>query len=224
MARKLTAKQRKAHKKASYYKSQYRKNVDAIKYLQRFGAPQVEIKEPQKITKKSVQAIRKLYEQTKRQVKTFYGDYLDMQTGELIQKLPTKEVAVKEYRQEQQGISPYQPYEPFNPDLQYIQELKDKVNALNPLRDSDKTEKNYQKNVVPKQQQVKANFMQAIDDAISKYGAQQVAKTLAQNDFMQRIGNLEEKYTYEIIDDMTDGDDGLMVLMDASVDEALLDI
>jgi hypothetical protein len=41
---------------------------------------------------------------------------------------------------------------------------------------------------------------------------------------MQRIGNLEEKYTYEIIEDITDGDEGLMVLMDASVDEALLEI
>ena len=39
---------------------------------------------------------------------------------------------------------------------------------------------------------------------------------------MQKIGNLEEKYTYQIIEDMTDGDDGLLVLMDASVNAALL--
>ena len=93
---------------------------------------------------------------------------------------------------------------------------------LNPLRDSDKTEKNYQKNVVPKQENIKKNFLQAIDDAISKYGQEQVAETLAKNQYMQKIANLDEKYTYQIVEDMTDGDEGLLSLMDASVDAALL--
>lgn len=221
MAKRLTAKQRKARKRASYYKSEYYKNLDAIKYLQRFGAPEVKVKTPEKITKTSLRMIQKLYKQTKGRVSTEYGGYLDMQTGEVLQKLPTKEVAVKEYRQEVRGESVYTPYNPY---ADTIEEIKAKVNELTPLRDSDKTEKNYQKNVVPKQQQVKANFMQAIDDAIAKYGEQKVAETLSANSFMQRIANLEEKYTYEIIEDMTDGDDAILSLIDASVDEALLDI
>ena len=219
MAKKLTAKQRKARKRASYIKSEYKKNVDALRFLQRFGIDMPIIKEPKKITKTSLKSIRKIYEQARRKVNKYEGDFVDVTTGEIYSKLPTKEEAVKTFREEQRAD-----YTPFNPDEQYIQELKDKINMLTPLRDSDKTEKNYQKNVVPKQNQVKANFIQAIDDAIAKYGTERVAQTLSQNQYMQRIGNLEEKYTYEIVEEITDGDDGLLVLMDASVDEALLDV
>lgn len=219
MAKKLTSRQRQARKRASYYRSEYKKNVEALRFLQRFGIDMPIIKTPQKITKTSLKNIRKLYKQTRSKVTKYEGIYVDVTTGEIFDKLPSKEQAVKTYREEQQqGLST------FNPDEQYIQELKDKINALTPLRDSDKTERNYQKNVVPKQQQVKANFIQAIDDAIAKYGTDKVAETLSRNQYMQRIGNLEEKYTYEIIEDITDGDEGLMVLMDASVDEALLEI
>jgi hypothetical protein len=222
MAKKLTSRQRQTRKRASYYRSEYKKNVEAIQFLQRFGVDVPTIKTPQKITKSSLKSIRKKYKQTRsyvRKVNKYGGLYVDITTGEIFEKLPSKEQASKTYREEQQqGLST------FNPDEQYIQELKDKINALAPLRDSDKTERNYQKNVVPKQQQVKANFIQAIDDAIAKYGADKVAETLSRNQYMQRIGNLEEKYTYQIIEDITDGDDGLMVLMDASVDKALLTI
>lgn len=219
MAKKLTSRQRQARKRASYYRTEYKKNVEALRFLQRFGIDMPIIKTPQKITKTSLKNIRKLYKQTRSKITKYENVYVDVTTGEIFEKLPSKEQAVKTYREEeQQGLTT------FNPDEQYIQELKDKINALTPLRDSDKTERNYQKNVVPKQQQVKANFIQAIDDAIAKYGTDRVAETLSRNQYMQRIGNLEEKYTYEIIEDITDGDEGLMVLMDASVDEALLEI
>lgn len=215
--RKLTAKQRKARKRASYYKSQYKKNVEAIHFLQRFGIDMPIIKEPKKITKASVSAVRKIYEQTKRKIDKYDNDYVDITTGEVYAKLPTKAEAVKIIQEErEQGYTPFDPYE------QYIEDLKTKIEMLSPLRDSDKTEKNYQKNVVPKQENIKKNFLQAIDEAIAKYGQEKVAETLAQNQYMQKIGNLEEKYTYQIVEDMTDGDDGLLVLMDASVDAALL--
>ena len=219
MAKKLTSRQRQARKRASYYRTEYKKNVEALRFLQRFGIDMPIIKTPQKITKTSLKNIRKLYKQTRSKITKYENVYVDVTTGEIFEKLPSKEQAVKTYREEQQ-----QGLNTFNPDEQYIQELKDKINALTPLRDSDKTERNYQKNVVPKQQQVKANFIQAIDNAIAKYGTDRVAETLSRNQYMQRIGNLEEKYTYEIIEDITDGDEGLMVLMDASVDEALLEI
>lgn len=215
--RKLTAKQRKARKRASYYKSQYKKNVEAIQFLQRFGIDMPIIKEPKKITKASLSAVRKIYEQTKRKIDKYENEYVDITTGEVYTKLPTKAEAVKIIKEEkEEGYIPFDPYE------QYIEDLKTKIEMLNPLRDSDKTEANYQKNVVPKQENIKKNFLQAIDEAIAKYGQEQVAETLAKNQYMQKIGNLEEKYTYQIVEDMTDGDEGLLVLMDASVDAALL--
>lgn len=215
--RKLTAKQRKARKRASYYKSEYKKNVEAIQFLQRFGIDMPIIKEPKKITKASLNAVRKIYEQTKRKIDKYDNDYVDITTGEVYAKLPTKAEAVKIVKEEkEQGYIPFDPYE------QYIEDLKTKIEMLSPLRDSDKTENNYQKNVVPKQENIKKNFLQAIDEAIAKYGQEQVAETLAKNQYMQKIGNLDEKYTYQIVEDMTDGDDGLLTLIDASVDAALL--
>lgn len=215
--RKLTAKQRKARKRASYYKSEYKKNVEAIQFLQRFGIDMPIIKEPKKITKSSLNAVRKIYEQTKRKIDKYDNEYVDITTGEVFAKLPTKAEAVKIVKEEkEQGYIPFDPYE------QYIEDIKTKIEMLSPLRDSDKTEKNYQKNVVPKQENIKKNFLQAIDDAISKYGQEQVAETLAKNQYMQKIANLDEKYTYQIVEDMTDGDEGLLTLMDASVDAALL--
>lgn len=218
--KKLTAKQKAARKRASYYKSEYKKNVEAIYYLQRFGVDMPIIKEPKKITKTSLKAIRKIYQQTRSKIEKYdkYG-YVDMTTGEAFTAIPTKEQAVKTFREEQKGN-----VKTFDPIGDYIQEVKDRVQNLTPLRDSDKTENNYEKNVLPKQNQVKANFLTAIDNAIAKYGEEKVAETLAKNQYMQKIANLEEKYTYEIVEEMTDGDDGLMVLMDASVDAALLDI
>ena len=60
MSKKLTARQRKARKRASYYKSEYRKNVQAIQFLQRFGVDMPILKEPKKITKTSLKTIRKI--------------------------------------------------------------------------------------------------------------------------------------------------------------------
>lgn len=217
MAKKLTARQRAAHKRASYIKAEYYKNVDAIRYLERFGVTK-NIKIPNKITKKSLTAIRRIYKETRANVKTYGGtsDYVDITTGEVFTKLPTKAQAVKEYRQEQK-----QQAEQFNPDEQFIGELKDKILMLKPLRDSDKTDYNYNKNVIPKQEKVKQDFVNAIDNAIKQYGLGIVAQVLANDDYMQRVGSMEDKYTYEIIEDITDGDDGLISLMDASAEAAL---
>ena len=222
MAKKLSARQIKARKTASYVRREYQRNVEAIKYLERFGVTMPKINTPKKITKTSLKAIRKLYKQTRSKLQPYYhGEYVNLETGEIITKLPTKKEAARQYREEQQES--YIPYT-FNPDEQYIQDIKSKVNALTPLRDSDKSEKNYQKNVVPKQQEIKATFIQAIDDAIAQYGVERVAQTLAQNQYVQKIGNLEEKYTYQIMEEIEDGDSELINLMDASVDEALQEL
>lgn len=217
--KKLSAKQRKINKKRSYVRREYYRNIDAIKFLEKFGAPSVQIKIPTRITKASLKAVQKIYRETKKKIKKYAGDIVDYDTGIVYDKIPTKAELAKLYK-ESQSEDAYV----YNPDLEYIEDIKDKVRQLQPLRDSDKTDRNYNKNVVPKQQQIKDNFMQAIDDAIAKYGESIVAKSLAQNTFMQRIENLEEKYTYEIIEDMTEGDDALLKLIDANVSDALLHI
>lgn len=218
MAKKLTARQKKARKRASYYKSEYKKTVEAIRFIQRFGTDMDMpiIKEPKKITKTSLKTIREIYKKTRRQVERTFSDYefVDEYTGEVYQKLPTKEEAAKAYREEQQwGATPFDPYD------NYFTELKERIDSITPRRDSDKTEENYQRNVVPIQDKIKTNFKQAIDDAIAKYGEERIANRLAGNQYMQRIANLDEKYTYEIVEDISNGD--LFTLFDASVSDAL---
>ena len=212
--RAVSPRQRKARKRASYYKSEYRKNVQAILYLQHFGVSTPSFKEPKKITKSSVKAIRKIYEETKRKIDRIDGEFIDITTGEILTKLPTKQEAAKAYREEQAGnVVAFDPYD------NYFTELKERIDSITPRRDSDKTEENYQRNVVPIQDKIKTNFKQAIDDAIAKYGEERIANRLAGNQYMQRIANLDEKYTYEIVEDISNGD--LFTLFDASVSDAL---
>lgn len=220
--RKLTAKQRKARKRASYIRSEYYKNFDALQYLKDFAKVK-DIKIPNKITKRSLEAIRKKYKEVRSSIQQLTGGgYMNPETGEYLEKLPTKKEMVKEVRREQpyredraQGTEA--PAE-FNPDLQYLEELRSKIYSLTPLRDSDKTDKNYQKNVVPKFEEARNRIIGAIDYAIAKAGAEEIAQLLAGNNFIQRIANLEEKYTHEIVESI---DDDLVPLIEASVDEAL---
>ena len=92
------------------------------------------------------------------------------------------------------------------------------INGLSPVRDSDKTETNYNKNVLPKFTQAQQRLLNTIDYAIQKLGVNGAAMELATSDFMQRIENLEEKYTHEIVESI---DDDLIPFITASVDAAL---
>lgn len=216
MAKKLTARQRKARKHAAYIKAEYYKNIDAIRYLERFGVTK-DIKIPKKITKKSLESIRRIYKEVRSNVKEYdmFG-YVDLTTGEIFKKLPTKAEAIKEYRAEQKDEQAA-----FNPDQQYIDELKERIETLTPLRDSTKTKRNYEKNVTPKLEKAKDDFGNAIDDAISQYGLSIVAKSLAENKYMQRVANLEEKYAYQVIGEITEGNDSLINLISESAEDAL---
>ena len=216
MAKKLTARQRAARKKAAYVKTEYYKNVDAIRYLERFGVTK-DLKIPQKITKASLKSIRRIYKEMRAGIKPYEGtkDYVDTTTGEVIEKLPTKAQAVKIYRQEQREQA-----ESFNPDQQYIDEIKNKISTISPKYDKSKTAKNYNKNVQPKLQTAEQQFISSIDAAISQYGLDIVANALAKNDYMRRIENLDEKYAHEIIEDISDDGD-LAVLMNESAQTAL---
>ena len=112
----------------------------------------------------------------------------------------------------------------LDPNEQSIEELKDKIYELIPKAEPDKTDRNYQKNVVPKLDMAKSDFLVAIDDAVAKYGTQRVAEALSKNRYMQRIGDMENKYAYQIVGEITDGDTGLIALLDASIDNALSDL
>lgn len=232
MARKrLTKAQRKARAHARYVRAEYYKNFDAIAYLRDFiKIPELKI--PNKITTASLKKIRSIYNEAKRNIQQLDGGYLNLETGELIESLPTKRQMVKEVRQEQ----PYRQYraEPeeapdyFNPYEQYLEELRrritemystrEQIDNLMPLRDSNKTQANYEKNVLTKFTQAQTRLLAKFDYAVTKLGASEAASILASDAFIQKIENLEEKYTYEIIDSI---DDDINPFIDASVEAAL---
>lgn len=232
MARKrLTKAQRKARAHARYVRAEYYKNFDAIAYLRDFiKIPELKI--PNKITTASLKKIRSIYDEAKRNIQQLDGGYLNLETGELIESLPTKRQMVKEVRQEQSyrqyRAEPEEAPDDFNPDEQYLEELRkritemystrEQINNLMPLRDSNKTQANYEKNVLTKFTQAQTRLLAKFDYAVTKLGASEAARILASDAFIQKIENLEEKYTYEIMDSI---DDDINPFIDASVEAAL---
>lgn len=231
--KKLTAKQRKAHKRASYVRSEYFKTYDALDYLRDFTKVK-DIKIPSKITMKSLKAIRKIYKETKASIDKYEGEYVNRTTGEILEKIPTKREMVKAVRSEptqqyrQYRAEPQEAPSTFDPDEQYLQDLKYEIEQLNtsrqeiesltPLRDSAKTQENYDKNVAPRFEKAQTKLLDAIDEAIANFGAQQVAHILANNTFIERIENLKQKYTYEIEEAI---ESSILPLIEESVNTAL---
>jgi Skp family chaperone for outer membrane proteins len=231
--KKLTAKQRKAHKRASYVRSEYFKTYDALDYLRDFTKVK-DIKIPNKITMKSLKAIRKIYKEAKASISKYEGEYVNRTTGEIFEKIPTKKEMVKAVRSEptqqfrQYRAEPQEVPQTFDPDEQYLQDLKYEIEQLNtsrqeiegltPLRDSAKTQANYDKNVAPRFEKAQTKLLDAIDEAIANFGAQQVAHILANNTFVERIENLKQKYTYEIEDAI---ESSILPLIEESVNTAL---
>lgn len=231
--KKLTAKQRKAHKRASYVRSEYFKTYDALDYLRDFTKVK-DIKIPSKITMKSLKAIRKIYKETKASIDKYEGEYVNRTTGEILEKIPTKKEMVRAIRSEptqqyrQYRAEPQEAPATFDPDEQYLQDLKYEIEQLNtsrqeiesltPLRDSAKTQENYDKNVAPRFEKAQTKLLDAIDEAIANFGAQQVAHILANNTFVERIENLKQKYTYEIEEAI---ESSILPLIEESVNTAL---
>ena len=102
--------------------------------------------------------------------------------------------------------------------IQSLESTREQVNSLVPLRDSNKTEHNYEKNVLPKFTQAQNRLLAKIDYAISKLGLAGAAQALAGNVFVAKIDSIEEKYTHEIIESI---DDDILPFIDASVEAAL---
>lgn len=228
MAKKLTTKQRKARKHAAYVRAEYYKNVDAIRFLERFGVT-ANVKIPKKITKKSLQGIRKIYKETRSNVLSLaaeHGEYValtGLAAGEIFTKLPTKEAAAKEYKAELELYSTGE-VKPFNADEGYIDELKQKIEMLEPMKSTTESKKYYEDKVKPKLSDAKQRIIDSIDEAIKKYGSDIVSHALEDSHYMQKIDELEMKYTYELIEQTggySTNDTTLLDLIVTTADEAL---
>lgn len=233
--KKLTERQKKARKHAYYVRSEYYKNIDAIDYLRDYVkiAP---IKLSNKPTMRQLHIVQEIYKKAKAEIDKLGDYFVNLTTGEITESLPTKKQMVQEVRSErtqeyrQNRAEPEEAPSTFDPDMQYIQDLKDRINQTRALaetltnrRDASKTEANYEKHALQPFLEAKQRLLSKIDYAIAKLGVVEAASILADDYFMQRIANLDEKYAYEIVGEI-DGDnggDGLLGLLDSSISTAL---
>ena len=221
--RKLTARQRKAHKRASYIRREFNKTFNAIDYMSDF-TQKLAIERKTKPTMRDLKRIRNIYNIMRKSIKKQDGYYLNLTTGEVLERLPTKEEmsqAVKSeptqaYRESLESME--ETPSDFNPDIQYLNSIIERIQNLTPLRDSNKTEHNFQKNVLPKFTEAQNRLLAQIQTAINKLGEAEAASIIASDSFMMRIENLEEKYSHEIIESI---DDDLNPFIQSSIAYAL---
>jgi hypothetical protein len=219
---KLTKAQRKARKQASYIRTEYYKNFDALDYLRDFAKIK-EVKIPNKITKASLKFIRKLYKEARK-----IAQQAAKETGEYI---PTKEEMAKRVRNE-----PTQRYRTdranmetaehkaqesdFNAYLGYIQMIRDAIDALMP-RDYDQKGK---ESTVRAFEEARLRLYGMLDFALSKTDEVILAKTLSESEYLERIMSIDNQYAYQMIDDI-DSDEtnnlGLIQQLQAAMDDAL---
>lgn len=209
MAKKMTAKQRKAAKRKSYIKSEYKKTLDALSFINE-NIQQVAVNIPKKITKASLKAIRKKYTDVKKQ----------------LQKqgwaLPTKEQMYKAQREERKAKQATtqqdeQQEEQFNPYEDYIDTLLNVLSELSFVGSAADTPRKmeYNQNRV---QEAKNRMFDTIAYARTKLGDELLAQTLAENSYVQRVEALQLRYAYEVIESI---DDDLIPLLDSAVGNAL---
>lgn len=213
MARKLSSKQRKARKRASYIRSEYYKNFDALDYLRNFGKVK-DIQIPNKITKASLKAIRKVYKEAKASIEKENSLYINVSTAEEFTKLPTKvemakatrEAYGQEYRKYR--AEPEEAPAGFDPNQQYIDELKEKIRAVEYAEETvgynRKKKETFDARTLPKFEKAKDDWENMIDLAVEKFGVERAAQAFAQSPHMQKIDDLSKKYAYEIIDEIND--------------------
>jgi hypothetical protein len=177
---------------------------------------------------KSLKAIRRIYKETKANIKTFDGVYVDRSTGEIFEKLPTKKEMIKQVRAEktqayrQYRAEPETPPPNFDPAQAAIDEIIQKIRDIDYLESmvgfNKKTEKTFNKGDKPKFDKAKQDWETAIDNAIKKYGTERTAQALAADPNIQKIDELSMKYAYETTMEI---EDSILPWFEASVQSAL---
>ena len=222
--KKLTVSQKKANRRKAYTRREYYKNIDAIDYMRDFVNVE-EIKIPKKITKSSLKKVQKIYREAKKIVQEEIkevGAAFSKVTGEIIESVKSKKEIVKEIRTQepyrQSRATPKRAPKDFNPDEDYIAEIRSLIDEISPMRETMHSNKYYEEKLLPKFNEAKNRILGSIDYARMKAGEAETAAILAANQFVQRVANLQEKYTYEIIESI---DDDLIPLIESSIGEAL---
>lgn len=207
MARKkLSAKQIKARKKKQYVRYEYNLTIDALDYLNEFGAG-IKFKITSNPTAASLKAIRNVYKQATKKLKKQQW------------VLPTKREMAKVVRDEQ----PYrksrakrkteQAPVTFQPDTDYIEDLIQSVSNLTGAERTKTTQHTEDYNKA-RLQEAKNRLFDKLAYARAKAGDTELAEALAADDFIQHIDEMNVRYDYEIVDGI---DDTLIPMLESAM-------
>lgn len=204
--KKLTAKQAKARKKKRYIRYEYNLTIDALDYLNEFGA-NIKFKLTSNPTAASLKAIRKVYNKATKELKK--------------QKwvLPTKREMAKQVREEQ----PYRKSRAkrkteeapttFQPDTDYIEDLIQSISNLTGAERTKTTQRTEDYNKA-RLQEAKNRLFDKLSYARTKAGDTELAEQLAADDFIQHVDEMNVRYDYEIVDGI---DDTLIPLLESAM-------
>lgn len=182
MAKRKSARQRRATRKRAYYKRQYMETLAAISAIEEMGIKVPKITIPKKITKASVGKVRKEYAKAKKKAK------------EKNIKLPTKKELAKSAMEDPNQAYKYKRGREFDPGEQYLEAFKDNLRAQMPAPRRKMSEDYYWRLYDSEYYPAVERAIGKIDYGAQKIGAYEMSQALASNDYLARV--LEIPYWY----------------------------
>lgn len=211
MARKLSARERKARKQRSYTRYEYNLTIDALDYLNMMGAD-IDYNIVSNPTKASLRKIRNIYKKaTKELKKKNWVVPTKREMAKVVREESTQ--AYRRSRAKEQVEAP----STFEPETDYINDL---ITTITMLQGAERTTDN--RKTLEKDTQLLEEAKQRLLDKLefvrTKVGDVDLANKLAEDDFIAHIEEMKVKYDYEIIDGI---DDNFIPALDSAMNDVL---
>lgn len=211
MARKLSARERKARKQRSYTRYEYNLTIDALDYLNMMGAG-IDYNIVSNPTKASLRKIRNIYKKaTKELKKKNWVVPTKREMAKVVREESTQ--AYRRSRAKEQVEAP----STFEPETDYINDL---ISTITMLQGAERTTDN--RKTLEKDTQLLEEAKQRLLDKLefvrTKVGDVDLADKLAEDDFIAHIEEMKVKYDYEIIDGI---DDNFIPALDSAMNDVL---
>lgn len=211
MARKLSARERKARKQRSYVRYEYNLTIDALDYLNLMEAG-IDYNIVSNPTKASLRKIRNIYKKATKELKKKGWN------------IPTKRELAKAVREEStqtyrrsRAKEQIEAPSTFEPETDYINDL---INTITSLQGAERTTDNRKTLEKDTQQleEAKQRLLDKLQFVRTKVGDVDLANKLAEDDFIAHIEEMKVKYDYEIVDGI---DDNFIPALDSAMYDVL---
>ena len=211
MARKLSARERKARKQRRYTRYEYNLTIDALDYLNMMGAG-IDYNIVSNPTKASLRKIRNIYKKATKELKK--KNWIVPTKREMAKVV--REESTQAYRRSRAKEQTEAPTS-FEPETDYINDL---INTITMLQGAERTTD--KRKTLEKDTQLLEEAKQRLLDKLqfvrTKVGDVDLAEKLAEDDFISHIEEMKVKYDYEIIDGI---DDNFIPALDSAMMDVL---